>query len=268
MGFRTFNKRFFMQEMAWIERMVRTAGAHMKDAFAKTHESGFSLKGQQDYLTQTDGEVEAMVKQALAKDFPNDAFLGEETGGVTDSAVRLWIVDPVDGTANFARGVPHFCISLALLENGLPALGAIYDPVHDELFVAAKGQGAFLNGVHMRVSDVPRLNLASVEVGWSQRLNPPDYLCQLSAVIEAGAAIRRAGSGALGLAYVAAGRCDAYVELHINSWDVAAGLLLVSEAGGVVNDFWTPGALKNGNPVLACAASLATEMSAVTGIAL
>jgi len=260
--------KVFMQEMAWIESMVRTAGVHMKDAFDKTHESGFSLKGQQDYLTQTDGEVEAMVQQALAQDFPNDAFLGEETGGVTDSVARLWIVDPVDGTANFARGVPHFCISLALLENGVPSLGAIYDPMRDELFLAAKGMGAFLNGVPMRVSDVPRLDLASVEVGWNKRLPTPAYLRQLSAVIDAGAAIRRAGSGALGLAYVAAGRCDAYVELHINSWDVAAGLLLVTEAGGVVNDFWTPGALETGNPVLACAPSLAAEMGAVSGIAL
>lgn len=257
-----------LEEMAWMESMVRTAGAHMKDAFAKTHQSGFSLKGQQDYLTQTDGEVEAMVQQAVAQAFPNDGFLGEETGGVTDSVARLWIVDPVDGTANFARGVPHFCISLALLENGRPTLGAIYDPMRDELFVAAKGQGACLNGVRMHVSDVPRLNVASVEVGWSNRLNTPDYLRQLSAVIDAGAAIRRAGSGALGLAYVAAGRCDAYVELHINSWDVAAGLLLVTEAGGVVNDFWTPGALKTGNPLLACASGVATEMSLVSGIAL
>lgn len=261
-------QRLCMQEMAWIENMVRTAGAHMKKAFAKTTESGFSLKGQQDYLTQTDGEVEAMVKQALCLAYPNDSFLGEETGGVTESVPRLWIVDPVDGTANFARGVPHFCISLALLEFGLPVVGAIYDPMRDELFLAAKGRGAFLNGERMRVSDVHRLDVASVEVGWNKRVPTSDYLSQLSAVIEAGAAIRRAGSGALGLAYVAAGRCDAYVELHINSWDVAAGLLIVTEASGVVNDFWTPGALNRGNPVLACAPNLATEMSAVTGIAL
>lgn len=257
-----------MQDMDWLADLVRTAGAHMHQAFASTHDSGFTLKGQQDYLTKTDGEVELMVRQAIAHKFPNDAFLGEETGGVTDSVARLWIVDPVDGTANFARGVPHFCISLALLENGLPTLGAIYDPMRDELFVAAKGQGARLNGVRMHVSDVPRLNVASVEVGWNNRLNTHDFLRQLSAVIEAGAAIRRAGSGALGLAYVAAGRCDAYVELHINAWDVAAGLLLVTEAGGVVNDFWTLGALKSGNPVLACNRNLATEISDVSGIAL
>jgi myo-inositol-1(or 4)-monophosphatase len=256
------------QDTIWIENMVRTAGIHMRAAFAKTHESGFTLKGQQDYLTQTDGEVEAMVKAAITEAFPLDGFLGEETGGVTDNVTRLWIVDPVDGTANFARGVPHFCISLALLQNGKPILGAIYDPMRDELFVAAQGHGAYLNGTRMKTSVVTELNQATVEVGWNNRLATSDYVRQLSAVIDAGASIRRAGSGALGLAYVAAGRCDAYVELHINAWDVAAGLLLVTEAGGVVNDFWTPGALKNGNPVLACAPFVAQEMSEVVQVPL
>ena len=255
-------------ETLWIENMVRSAGAHMRAAFAKTHESGFTLKGQQDYLTQTDGEVEAMVQAAIAKAFPLDGFLGEETGGETDHVSRLWILDPVDGTANFARGVPHFCISLALLENNKPTVGAIYDPMRDELFIATKGHGAFLNGVRMITSTVTDLNLATVEVGWNKRLATPDFVRQLAAVIDAGASIRRAGSGALGLAYVAAGRCDAYVELHINAWDVAAGLLLVTEAGGVVNDFWTPGALKNGNPVLACAPLVAQEMSKVAQVPL
>lgn len=256
------------QDTIWIETMVRTAGTHMRAAFAHTHERGFTLKGQQDYLTQTDGEVEAMVKAAIAEAFPQDSFLGEETGGETASVSRLWIVDPVDGTANFARGVPHFCISLALLENGTPTLGAIYDPMRDELFVATKGHGAFLNGVRMKTSAVPELKQATVEVGWNKRLATPDFVRQLAAVIDAGASIRRAGSGALGLAYVAAGRCDAYVELHINAWDVAAGLLLVTEAGGVVNDFWTPGALKHGNPVLACAPFVAQEMSEVAQVPL
>lgn len=245
-----------------------SVGNHLKKAFSKTQESGFTLKGQQDYLTHTDGYIEEMVRLTVARDFPNDGFLGEETGGVTDACARLWIVDPVDGTANFARGIPHFCVSLALLADGTPALGAVYDPMRQELFTAVKGEGAFLNGIKIHTSTASLLSQSSVEVGWSSRLTTQDYVSQLSAVLDAGAAIRRAGSGALGLAYVAAGRSDAYVELHINSWDVAAGLLLVTEAGGVVNNFWTPGALKSGNAVMACAPSLASEMSSVSGIAL
>lgn len=257
-----------MQEMLWLEGLVRTAGAHMKLAFAETHKSGFTLKGQQDYLTQTDGHVEELVRKAIGDAFPNDGFLGEEGGGDTDPAPRIWIADPVDGTANFARGIPHFCISLALLENGSPTLGAIYDPMRDELFCAAKGHGAFLNGQRLQVSTVPFLAQAAVEVGWNNRSSSDEFLQLAGRVIRAGAAFRRAGSGALGLAYVAAGRSDAYAELHINAWDVAAGLLLVTEAGGAVNDFWTPGALSNGNAVLACATSLANEMSEVAQIAL
>jgi myo-inositol-1(or 4)-monophosphatase len=257
-----------MNEKAWIEDLVRRAGAEMRAAFAKTSESGYTLKGAQDYLTQTDGQIEHMVRHAVSEAFPSDGFLGEETGGAPTSAGRLWIVDPIDGTANFARGIPHFCISLGLLQDGIPVLGAIYDPMHDELFLAAKGEGAYLNGERIKVSNVDSLSLACVEVGWNNRRTPEDFVDLAGKVVRAGAAFRRAGSGALGLAYVAAGRSDAYVELHINAWDVAAGLLLVTEAGGRVNDFWAADALRQGNCVLACNAALAPAASAMTGISL
>ncbi len=255
-------------ERLWLQQQVRQAGAHMRQAFAHTEARGYTLKGQQDYLTQTDGEIEQMVRAAVQTAFPNDAFLGEETGGEVQAVPRLWVVDPIDGTANFARGIGHFCISLGLLVHGKPALGAIYDPLRDELFWAAQGEGAFLNGTRLRVSTVPQLSQAAVEVGWNNRSTAHDYVQLVSCVVQAGAAFRRAGSGALGLAYVAAGRSDAYVELHINAWDVAAGLLLVTEAGGRVNDFWTPGALQTGNPVLACNAALAPAVSELAGMAL
>lgn len=255
-----------MDEIQWLQRVVRQVGAHMREAFAHAQERGYTLKGQQDYLTQTDGEIEQLVREAVQASFPDDAFLGEETGGEVQAVPRLWVVDPIDGTANFARGIGHFCISLGLLTDGKPSLGAIYDPLHDELFWAAKGQGAYLNGERIQVSTVEQLPQAALEVGWNNRSAPLEYIQLVSRVIHSGAAFRRAGSGALGLAYVAAGRSDGYLELHINAWDVAAGLLLVTEAGGVVNDFWTPGALQSGNPVLACNAALAAATSAVAGI--
>jgi len=256
----------YAQELQWLQQMLRQAGDHIRAAFVHTEARGYTLKGQQDYLTQTDGEIEDLVRQAVAQAFPNDAFLGEETGGEQQGAKRLWIVDPIDGTANFARGIAHFCISLGLIVDGKPTVGAIYDPMRDELFWAVRGQGGYLNGTRLKVSSVALLNQSAVEVGWNSRSPQSEFVQLVDRVAHAGAAFRRAGSGALGLAYVAAGRSDAYIELHINSWDVAAGLLLVTEAGGVVNDFWTSDALRKGNAVLACNPALVAQVSAVSGI--
>lgn len=250
-----------------IEEIVRSAGALMRSAFEAPDRPAYSLKGRQDYLTLTDGAVERFVRGEVEKRFPGDAVLGEEDGGSADGK-RLWIVDPIDGTANFARQIPHFCISLGLMVDGALEAGAIYEPMHDELFIARRGQGAWCNGVRMQVSNVAELAASTLEIGWSARLPPDDYLALVTRGMKAGASVRRAGSGALGLAYVAAGRCEAYAEAHINAWDVAAGLLLVSEAGGRVNNFWTGAALASGNPVLATNAALAGEISVLTGIGL
>ena len=250
-----------------IEEIVRAAGDMMRQAFTASDKPAYSLKGKQDYLTATDGAVELFVREQIAKRFPGDAVLGEEGGGAVDGP-RLWIVDPIDGTANFARQIPHFCISLGLMVEGALQAGAIYAPMSDELFIAQLGKGAWLNGEPMRVSAVAELTAASVEIGWSTRIPVQTYLDMAGKAAHAGCQVRRAGSGALGLAYVAAGRCEGYAEAHINAWDVAAGLLLVTEAGGRVNDFWAPGGVEHGNPVLATSALLAGPLSALSGIAL
>ena len=253
--------------MTAIEEIVRGAGAMMHKAFTATDKPAYSLKGRQDYLTATDGAVEQYVRDQIARRFPGDGVLGEEAGGAVD-APRLWIVDPVDGTANFARQIPHFCISLGLMEGGALQAGAIYAPMSNELFIAQLGKGAWLNGERMRVSAVPDVTASTVEIGWSTRTPVDTYLGLAGKAAHAGCSVRRAGSGALGLAYVAAGRIEGYVEAHINSWDVAAGLLLVTEAGGKVNDFWSNDGVKNGNAVLASSALLASELSVLTSIAL
>ena len=250
-----------------IEEIVRAAGAMMHEAFTAPDKPAYSLKGRQDYLTATDGAVELFVREQIAKRFPGDAVLGEEGGGAVDGP-RLWIVDPIDGTANFARQIPHFCISLGLMVESALQAGAIYAPMSDELFIAELGKGAWLNGERMRVSAVGVLTAASVEIGWSTRIPVQTYLDMAGKVAHAGCQVRRAGSGALGLAYVAAGRCEGYAEAHINAWDVAAGLLLVTEAGGQVNNFWAPGSVEHGNPVLATSALLAGQLSVLTNIAL
>ncbi len=253
--------------MPALEAIVRDAGALMRSAFDAPERPAYSLKGQQDYLTETDGAVEQFVRDQIARHFPGDGVLGEEAGGALDAA-RLWIVDPIDGTANFARQIPHFCISLGLMVDRQIVAGAIYEPMHDELYIAQLGRGAWLNGKRMRVSTVGELTAATVEVGWSTRIPVATYLDMAGKAAHAGCSVRRAGSGSLGLAYVAAGRTDGYAEPHINAWDVAAGLLLVTEAGGQVNDFWADGGLRVGNQILATNAALATQLSVLTSIPL
>lgn len=250
--------------MTAIGEIVRAAGSLTRTAFTAPDKPAYSLKGRQDYLTATDGAVEQFVRDAIEQRFPGDAVLGEEGGGSIDGR-RLWIVDPIDGTANFARQIPHYCISLGLIENGELLAGALYEPNQDELFVAQRGQGAWLNGERMRVSEVTEITASTVEVGWSTRIPVQTYLDMVGRAAHAGCSVRRAGSGALGLAYVAAGRIEAYAEAHINSWDVAGALLLITEAGGRVNDFWAPGGIAHGGPVLASNAVLAGTMQEMFG---
>ncbi|MCZ4314542.1 inositol monophosphatase family protein [Comamonadaceae bacterium G21597-S1] len=250
--------------MTAITEIVRAGGATMRQAFTAPHKPAYSMKGRQDYLTATDGAVEQLVRDAIERHFPGDAVLGEEGGGSVDGT-RLWIVDPVDGTANFARQIPHYCISLGLLVDGRLEAGAIYEPNQDELFLAQRGKGAWLNGERMQVSGVSDINQSTVEIGWSPRIPVQTYVDMVGRAAHAGCSVRRAGSGALGLAYVAAGRIEAYAEAHINSWDVAGSLLLITEAGGHVSDFWAPGGIANGNPILASNAALKSSMQELFG---
>ncbi|KSV74409.1 inositol monophosphatase family protein [Ensifer sp. ENS02] len=244
--------------------VIRSAGALVLDGFKASAERGFSLKGPQDFLTETDAASEAHIRDAIATHFPADAFLGEEGGGTV--ADRVWVVDPVDGTANFARGIPHFCISITYVEHGRAEIGAIYNPAHDELYFCRRGEGATLNGKVITVSSTATFDAASVEMGWSRRVPDETYLETMRQMLEKGANVRRGASGALALAYVADGRSDAYVELHMNSWDCLAGLLLVAEAGGAVCPFMEIGSLLDGGPVLASTPAIAGGVSVASGI--
>lgn len=196
----------------------------------RTRPPAFALKGPQDPVTEADVSVEDFIRANIMGAYPDDGFLGEETGEVRAS--NIWVVDPIDGTDNFARGIGHFCVSIAFVSHGTTRLGAIFNPVTNELYEAAVGQGATKNGLKIRVSE----NLceqAALELGWSNRVSRADYLAMLNKLLDAGANVRRHGSGALALAWVAEGRIDGYWELHMNAWDALAGLLLVREAGGV-----------------------------------
>ena len=241
--------------------LARDAG---KLAHREFGTSSTKMKGRHDVVTEMDGRIERYIRAEIAKRFPQDAVLGEEEGGATGD--RLWIIDPIDGTANYARGLPHYCVSIGYVEAGVPTLGAIYDPSQDWLYAAARGEGAWHDGERMAVSPIDEMNAATVECGWSTRRPASAYVDLVSRVLEAGGAIRRAGSGALGLVDVAAGRVEAYTELHINSWDCAAGIVLVREAGGFTNDFFGGDGLRAGNPLLATNAALCGKLAAVIAI--
>jgi myo-inositol-1(or 4)-monophosphatase len=223
------------------------------------------FKGPQDFLTVTDAEVEELIRRRLSELFPADSFFGEEGGGSFERDV--WVVDPIDGTANFARGIPHFAISIAFVRDNRVEIGVIYNVMHAELYTAQRGRGAILNGEAIRVSGLADIRQATVEAGWSTRLPPEPYVEFVGNLKTAGANVRRAGSGTLGLAYVADGRIDAYCELHINSWDALAGLLIIEEAGGWTNNFLAKDGLRNGNPILVCTPELADTLTVATGIA-
>jgi len=248
-----------------LAALAREAGEMANRLFQAP--SGFStkLKGRQDFITAADGEVERLIIERLKRRFPNDAFLGEE-GGAEGTGDAVWVIDPIDGTANFAHRIPHFCVSIAFVSAGKLMLGAIAAPMYGELYRARLGRGAFLNDRAMRVADITDMRQAIIELGWSARRTVRAYTGLLERVLDAGAIFMRAGSGALGLAYVAAGRTHGYCELHINSWDTLAGLLMVREAGGWTNDFLADGGLERGNAVLACAPGLREALVAVTGV--
>ncbi|MSP88238.1 MAG: inositol monophosphatase [Alphaproteobacteria bacterium] len=243
--------------------VAREAGGLARRYLASRNALSVRLKGPQDWLTEADGAVERLVIDRLGAAFPEDRFLGEEQGGeVVDN---LWVIDPIDGTANFARGIAPFAISIAYCRAGQVELGAIYDPLTDELFAARRDGGAYCNDVPIKVRTAPLPAEAMIDAGYSHRHAFADYLAIVERLVTAGFAFRQAGSAALGLAQVAAGRIDGYCELHLFAWDVLAGLLLVREAGGWASAFplYKPG---DGRAVLACTPALAPTLRALTDI--
>lgn len=249
------------------QAIARDAGATMRRRFLDRSSFTMKMKGRQDYLTEVDGEVEAMVQARFAAAFPEDGLIGEEGQGRPGApGAGVWVVDPIDGTANFARGIPHFCISIAFVQAGRIEIGVIYDPMMNEMFAARRGHGATLDGRRIEVTGQTDMTAATLEIGWNMRSGMAGYHKLCGDVIAEGAGILRCGSGALGVAYVAAGRIDGYLEQHMNAWDVLAGLCLVTEAGGVVNDFLAGDGLTKGNEVLAAGPGLLGALSRISGI--
>ncbi len=219
-----------------------------------------SLKGAQDWLTEADEAVEALLAERLSRMFPDDGFLGEEAGERAPGGDGLrWIVDPIDGTSNYARGRPRWCVSIGLFEGGAPLLGVIDAPAMGEQFRARPGE-ATLNAASIGPSRCARLSDAMVEFGWSPRTDSHAHGAVSRSLLEAGAMSRAEGSGALGLADVACGRLDGFVELDIQLWDVAAALALLVETGCAVEHRGFPG------PIVAAAPSLGLDLARLAGL--
>jgi myo-inositol-1(or 4)-monophosphatase len=244
--------------------LATEAGRIALGYFSRQESLGVTMKGAQDWLTVADGAVEDFLRARLTELFPGDTVIGEEGGGEASDAV--WILDPIDGTANFAHGDRTWCISVGFLVNREPTIGIVAAPALDELYVAQRGQGATLNGQKIAVSGVDDIGRAYVELGWSPRVPSQHYVDMIGRVYAAGGAMKRSGSGALGLCHVANARTDAYAELHINAWDVAAGIVIAREAGGWVSDFFAGDGISKGNPILCCTPALASQLSEITGI--
>lgn len=234
--------------LQWVPQasvVAREAGARLREFFAQGVETEY--KGDVDLVTVADRTVERLVHARLGEEFPEHGIYGEE--GTREGLEReyRWYVDPLDGTTNFAHGFPQFCVSLGLEhrpmgtgpdEDGRLVAGVIYDPLRDELFSGELGRGAYLNGRPIHVSRTPVLGEALVSTGFPSRkrhASPNIHFYQEFTLRSHG--VRRAGSAALDLAYVAAGRLEAFWEFHLNPWDTAAGVLLVTEAGGRVSNF-------------------------------
>ena len=219
-------------------RAARAAGALLIRSLQRPRR--VSTKGSaSDLVTNVDRASEHLIRRLLYKATPTFGFLGEEHGTRRDQAACRWIVDPIDGTTNFVHSLPFFCISIALEAHGVLVVGVIYDPIRQELFSAARDQGAQLNGRRLRVSRTARLSKSLLSSGFPsafrQRHTP--YLDWFRALEARTHAVRRMGSTALSLAYVAAGRFDGFYETELKPWDIAGGIVLVREAGGQVTDF-------------------------------
>jgi myo-inositol-1(or 4)-monophosphatase len=216
--------------------IAREAGAFLKDRLHADHRIDF--KGEIDLVTEADRRSEEIITARIKRLFPDHDIMGEEGTNITMGSEYRWIVDPLDGTTNYAHGFPFFCVSIALQKIDEVVTGVIYDPMLDELFVAEKGEGASLQGNRIQVSHTKRLTEGFLATGFPYdiRENYRDVLAYFDTVILKTQALRRAGSAALDLAYLAAGRFDGFWEMRLKPWDTAAGWILVEEAGGVVTD--------------------------------
>ncbi len=245
--------------------LIREAGALALDFFRRVETLTISSKGTQDLVSEADVAVEKLIRARLAEAFPEDAFFGEESGRSAFAPGQgIWVVDPIDGTQPFVCGMSSWCVSIAFVEGGVNRLGFVYAPARDELFVGGPGRGATLNGKPIQVRKARNVNEGLTAFGYSLRLPPKAYTETFDRILDKGGVFYRDGSGALSLAYLAAGRLIAYIEPHINSYDCLGAVAVIEGAGGKVNDFLAGDALFKGNWIVASSPELYPELLDLT----
>jgi myo-inositol-1(or 4)-monophosphatase len=233
-------------------KAARRAGRSLKRDLGEVENLQVSMKGPANYVSLADKRAEEMLYSDLNKARPGYGFLGEE-GGNRDGTDKShsWVVDPLDGTTNFLHGIPHFAVSIGLLREGVAIAGLIYNPANDELYMAEKGSGAFLNDTRLRVAGRKQLSECVIACGLPHIGRGDHELSrkEMTALQPKVAGLRRFGAASLDLAFVAAGRLDGYWERNLQPWDIAAGIVLIKEAGGTVGDIHGGDVLKTGNVV-------------------
>jgi myo-inositol-1(or 4)-monophosphatase len=244
--------------------VAREAGKLAFDYFSRRAQLEIELKGMQDLVSVADRAVETLMRERLSAAWPEDDLLGEEGGGAERTpGAALWVIDPIDGTANFLRGMPYWSVALACVVDDRVEIGVTYDPVHDELFWARRGGGAHRDQTPTRVSGATDPQRVVVGSTFTFKMDIHRYLIIVEGILRAGSDHRRMGSTALMMCHVADGRLDGCVTGYCNSWDVIGGLLLVQEAGGVASDFIAENGLLEAGSALACTPGLQTTLEQV-----
>jgi len=220
--------------LTYVENLARQAGAILRDGYSKDHQVGY--KGVIDLVTEVDHQSEAYLLSEVQRDFPDHHIVAEESGVIEGSDQHKWFIDPLDGTVNYAHHIPMFCVSIGYALNGDLTLGAVYDPMRDEMFTAERGKGAYLNGRKLSASTVTELQRSLLVTGfpydtWNTKY---DNFANFEKFGKLTQGVRRLGSAALDLSYVGAGRFEGFWELSLKPWDVAAGALICEEAGVAV----------------------------------
>ena len=243
---------------------AREAGERLRDAFGA--EQAVRYKGEVDIVTEVDERAEQLIREILLGAFPNYGMLAEEGGWLSGDEDARWIVDPLDGTTNYAHGLPIFCVSIALEKAGEVVLGVVHDPIREETYVAERGEGATLNGEPIRVSDTDEPIRALIATGFPyDRVQMPEALDLFGRFEVLSRGMRRLGSTALDLCYVASGRLDSYYERGIWAWDIAAGSLILEEAGGKVTDYRGGELDLEGREIVASNGAMHLAMTKLTG---
>lgn len=233
------------------------------DYFRRGRSLKIEAKGHQDFVTVADRAVEAVIRARLEAAFPDDAIIGEEDAPRPGRSGFTWVIDPIDGTANFISDLPQWCVVIAGIAGGRTEIGLIVDPNRKETFTARRGDGAYLNGRRMQVRQHADLTSGTTAIGSSGRTTPDQIMELIGALLQSGGTFQRIGSGALSLAHTAAGRYLGYVEGHMNAWDCLAGELLVQEAGGQVDHRDADRTLSHGGRVVVGAPRVFSDLLAI-----